>query len=382
MKKLFVWGALALSLTVAHAAETYQDAVDKARAAAKAGQVFEDEKFSREALDLAKTADEKFAALAHLATLEQDKEQWPKARQWWAQIAALEDLTDEQKATAQFGIGSNYLNEDNFGQGRAVLQGFLQMKDAPPSFQEMARFGIAASYGNEKQWPQAVATYEQIVADPDVSVSTRVGAQLAIGNAYTAQEKWDEAVAAFRAAGAIEGLSPLIQAQIQKGINSVHARQGHPERVAAQSSALTSGFIAKMREIVGKDQVSDKNPEELAQIRDYLEATLLLVDADKSVGGINLLSNLGETYLALKEYDKSREAFGKVLSSAAPRDATGEKLTQYQMFRREAQVNIASAYQSQGDIERARQEFAKVLEMPNLNPKIEALTKWQLQQLK
>ena len=138
---------------------------------------------------------------------------------------------------------------------------------------------------------------------------------------------------------------------------------------------MRSAFLQKA------DEIARGNNEDLPLVRENLVAALILTDPD-SVIGLYTREKIAETYSASGDYIKAREELEKLAIYQTPVGATDSQQHSFDILRQKAQQNLALSYQLEGQTERARQEYQKVLQMPNLDPKLKPLVQKQLDELK
>ncbi len=381
MKKLLLLCALLLGISAAHADDSYEDVFQRSRAAYQAKQLPEAEKLMRRALALAKTPVEKMDALTRLAVLAQDQKRFAEARQIWTQLKETDGVTDKDKATWQLAIASSYLNEDNIAVAYQEVQKYLQMPGVDARERNVALLLLATGYNNVHQWSQALAIYEKTVSSPDASVEMRAFAQRMIGETYFDQGKWSEANAAFLAVAKVEGVSAHARAEAKLRSNEALTRAGNADEseIVTETFALRDSFLTQALAFMATGKAK-RDEQSLARLRDMLAAALVLSEAD-SVPAIYAREMLAETDMVAKDYAKSRAALIAIIAFVTPTGAADKDRATYEVLRQKSQLALAASYRLEGQTERARQEYQKMLSMPNLDATLRAMAQQELDEL-
>lgn len=367
MKKIILLCGLLISVTVARADNNAFEAASRQVATTlKSQNLIEAQSAAQEMLTLAQNPQEKSRALLNLGVIAKKQNNDKEARQFWMQVVQLQDVTPEYKGDAYYLIGGSYLDEKNYPAARENLQLYLQMEGSSADERATARLAIAATYENEKSFPESRATLGEIISDKSVSPPLRAAAQETIGETFFSQQNWPEAIAAFHAVADVQGVSPTLIATAQSRANDAYVSQGHTEFIGPETEKLRTAFLQKAEEIAQSDD------KDLSLLRENLTAALILTDPD-SIIGLYTREKIAETYLISKDYGKAREELEKLAIYPTPTDATPKARHSYELLNQKAQQNLAASYRLEGQTQRARQEYQKVLQMPNLDPNIQKL---------
>ena len=374
MRKLLVIGALALAIATARAADTpYEDAMQKSRTAFEEKQFAEAETLARQALALAQTPEERAKALSNVGSYLQGRGQEAEARKLWEQVLSLPDAPDEVVAADHLLIGGSYFNEGNYEAARQAFQQALRAKGAGAEVQLAARLFMAASYGNQKLWSQAAAEYQRIASDAQWPPVARAAAQRQIGAIYSEQEKWEEARAQYVKALGIQGVPIVQRAEAMSQITQTYEKQFGRARALDEVTQFHAPLYREAQRLFDAGQWEPA--------RDYYAALVAVGYLNPSVVW-GFQEQIAETYLGEKNWEEARKLLNVILAAQPepnwpPRERAGLKLVQQL-----AQSALAQSYQQAGDAARAKAEFEKLLQIPDLNQGLRAKAEAALTALK
>lgn len=375
MKKLLLLSSVTLIVAVANAAfSTYQNAVKEAVKSVEAQDYPAARKSFEAAQAAAKTPKEKMDAMLNVGISYEKEQNHLKAREIWGQILTMKEASEEQKLAAQSGIGGSYLTEKRFTEARAELSKVLSSPAANAGVLIAARIAIAGSYKNEGNLDTAREEFAKIATDTKVAAPIRFMAQQELGEIPFSQGKFAEARVEFTKSAQIEGINILQKAGSQARVLDTYRREGNQEQV----DALLAQFqlpLFKRAEALSKEK-------KYAQSRSYYGAALIVGGERQNPAFAAVFRvKVANTYIDERNIEQARKELRGAQEFVA--QFNGRKLAPnitsgLQIAKELIQLSTAISYYAEGQKGRAKEEYQKVLQMPNLSAGVRSVAEKDL----
>lgn len=256
MKNLLVMLFLMANLRVAHGAhETFEEAIRSGADNVSSQNYAAAKAVYSEALNLAKTDEEKALAQLGLGASYLGDRKFSQARMEFAKVLELKRLSPFTQAMAQLSIGQSYMSETNFVQARAEFAKVLTMQNASSQLKFTTQLHIGQSYLHEKNFAQARMEFAKLLDYKNAVPVAESSAPLFIGKSYLAEGNFEQARAAFAKAlgageegaslGGVEQLRAMIRKAVllnkqsaQLGIAESYRLEGNQARAKAEYEKL------------------------------------------------------------------------------------------------------------------------------------------------
>lgn len=371
MKQFIAISMIVATTVAANAASfsNYQQAISSAQASSSAKQSTDARKALQEALSLAKTPAEKAEALISLGRTYSDEKNYKQARICWDQVALIANVSTTDKVVADLATGNSYLEQKDLTTAREIFSRVIANTRAAPFAKAMARMAIASSYNEEKNFAKAREEFSKLVLDPNADTNLRFTAQLEVGETYFSEGNFAEARSQFAKALAIGEAILSLRATARLRIAETYRQQGDSKQAALEMGRYQRDAL-KVATSLGESR-------RYAEAREQFAAIVAAGNLRPSVI-VALRGKIGELYLAEGNTTAARKELEQLLDEPATYGITEAEIPAFHTVQHNVQLFIASSYKMDGDKQRAREEYRKVLTMPDLDPALKAQVEQQL----
>lgn len=370
MRKLIIAGLVLVATAVAGAApSTYEEAVQSANTSYSVKHYAEAREATEQALKLAKTPAEKSGALSHLGEAYNAEKKYTQAREAWAQVLALPDVPADGKAEIELAIGGTYADENDFAAAREAYARVASNPQVKQALKFKAQTATAFSYQSEKNFAKAREEFEKLVSNPEAALVTRVLARNQIGETYFSEGNFARAREEFTKGLGLGTLNPVQEAVLRVRVADTYRSENNPTKAASEISRFRNDTSKRM-----ESAFASQNWKEARDLTVAYLATGPLPTSDTFF----LREKIGETYLAEKNTAEARKQFEALVAATDFGSLAGQDLATIHAVQQLAQLAIAHSYELDGNKQRAKAEYQKLLKMPDLPTPIKVKAEQQL----
>lgn len=233
------------------------------------------------------------------------------ATSWETAASAAEKPQD--KCYAYFRAGECMRLKHDIVKAQEYFQKMAEVKDASEADKERAHERIAQCFIWRKKFDDAIYYCNKIISSSDISPRVKAKMYLCLGEVYKNQKKYDESISECKKVIDIDSIHPRLKGQAYYNIafclraqrKYTEANEALAENINLMGENFTAQlYMAHNLSALGKNEEAIAAYEKLKILegnsQDYIAV------ADLSIAGI---------YYKMKEYDRSKAAYEKVVAN-------------------------------------------------------------------